>query len=381
MGGLRGLLRGEDMKAAYALGFLGLCAIVLVVHVYDTQEEAIKDSDTYNNDPFLASLEKHVVARAQRSIRQRAAKKASETHISEARKAIKAALMDAESSNIHQINTVMAASAKQQEKARKKAKNAGKTALERIEAIPADGVEDSDDGHQKFTWAQLQAGEDAQTDTKNDKKVGSLLSSLKSAPSGKAEDEQSKAAAQEQKVDMLEGALASAKAEAHVGTDDQDDQDPDDVLEESEEDDEEQSDDDDEEQSDDDDEEYADEDEEFEEEDDDDSGDDDGNSDGGEDQDDDGHSSDDQDDDGHSSDDQDDDGHSGDEGGDDQDDDGHSGDEDGDDQDDGSGDGDDQDDGGGNDQDDDGSGDGDDQGDEDDDYEEDDYEEDFEDDY
>merc|ERR1712022_17265 len=131
MGALR--KASEIMKAAYAVGFLALCAVVLVVHVYDHQEEAVKDS-TYNDDPFLASLEKHVVAKAQKALKQKAMKEASESHISEARKAIKSALMDAESSNIHSINTVMAAQAQKAQKAekvQKKPELKGKTALER----------------------------------------------------------------------------------------------------------------------------------------------------------------------------------------------------------------------------------------------------------
>ena len=43
-----------EMKAAYALGFLGLCAFVLVLHVYDAPAEDVKEVE----DPFLASLEK-----------------------------------------------------------------------------------------------------------------------------------------------------------------------------------------------------------------------------------------------------------------------------------------------------------------------------------
>jgi len=52
------------MKAAYAFGFLALCAVVLVVHVYDNQEQ-VKEVDsemTYNDDPFLATLERVIAA-------------------------------------------------------------------------------------------------------------------------------------------------------------------------------------------------------------------------------------------------------------------------------------------------------------------------------
>merc|ERR1719201_2780372 len=96
-------------KAAYALAFLGLCAIVLVVHIHDAPEEA-KESD----DPFLASLERHVVARAQARLRKHAMEHATETHISEARKAIKTALLDAQSSNIHKMRLAQVKQIKKQ---------------------------------------------------------------------------------------------------------------------------------------------------------------------------------------------------------------------------------------------------------------------------
>merc|ERR1712146_183548 len=110
---------GGKMKAAYAIGFLGLCAMVLIVHnTYDTSEE-VKEAQ----DPFLASLEAHVVARAQKALRQREAHEATENHISEARKAIKASLMDAESSAMHQIRK-----AKAKELAKAQAKKVQKAA-------------------------------------------------------------------------------------------------------------------------------------------------------------------------------------------------------------------------------------------------------------
>merc|ERR1712230_311760 len=114
-----GAALSSEMKAAYALAFLGLCATVLVVHViYETPEVAKEDADV--EDPFLASLEAHVVAKAQRRLRQRDIKEASEAHISEARKAIKAALLDAQSSSLHEIKKV------EEEEAMKKAAAAKK---------------------------------------------------------------------------------------------------------------------------------------------------------------------------------------------------------------------------------------------------------------
>jgi hypothetical protein len=149
------------MKAAYAIGFLGLCAMVLIVHnTYDTSEE-VKEVQ----DPFLASLEAHVVARAQKALRQREAHEASENHISEARKAIKASLMDAESSAIHQIRQA-------------KAKQLATTQVKgKVKSKAADPEK-----KKTFTWAELQRGEDAVKETVTENKVGNLLNKLKKAP-------------------------------------------------------------------------------------------------------------------------------------------------------------------------------------------------------
>jgi len=43
-------------KTAYALGFMALCGVILVIHE-QTNTENIK-SDVYSEDPFLASVEK-----------------------------------------------------------------------------------------------------------------------------------------------------------------------------------------------------------------------------------------------------------------------------------------------------------------------------------
>jgi hypothetical protein len=154
------------MKAAYALGFLGLCAFVLVLHVYDAPAEDVKEVE----DPFLASLEKHVVAVAQKRLRQRDAKMARDTHISEARKAIKASLMEAESTNMHNLQ---------------------KTKLDEVTEDDKDNSSDKDDvkndeflepKEQKFTWAQLQAGADVKSETDKSAMVGDLMSKLQAAP-------------------------------------------------------------------------------------------------------------------------------------------------------------------------------------------------------
>lgn len=172
------------MKAAYALGFLGLCAIVLVLHVYDAPAEETKEVQ----DPFLASLEAHVVAKAQRRLRARDKREASEAHISEARKAIKAALLDAQSSSLHEIKKAeeeqMAAQvkvvAKKVAKATKKGGAKQSTvdaALEQAANAPA-AVESG----KQFTWEELQRGDDAKKEIFTENKVGNLLGSLKAAP-------------------------------------------------------------------------------------------------------------------------------------------------------------------------------------------------------
>merc|ERR1711912_211878 len=103
------------MKAAYALAFLGLCAIVLLVHINrEESQEEMKEVQ----DPFLATLEARVVARAQARLRKARRQRASKEHISAVREAIR--------------NSLKAAAAKKHKKQVK-----------------------------QFTWDELQAGADA----------------------------------------------------------------------------------------------------------------------------------------------------------------------------------------------------------------------------
>jgi len=202
------------MKAAYALGFLGLCATVLVIHVYDAPEEATKEVQ----DPFLASLEAHVVAKAQRRLRQRDLKEASQTHISEARKAIKAALLDAQSSSLHEIRQVeVEEAAADAKKIVKKAKKAAAKA-----AAPAGKAKKT------FSWAELQRGDDAEEQKQEltQNKVSGLLGNLQDAPKankgpegtaslvGAGDDEVDKKA--KKSDNALSGALSKAMTEAKV---------------------------------------------------------------------------------------------------------------------------------------------------------------------
>merc|ERR1712072_1403871 len=141
---------GDTMKAAYATFFLGLCAVVLLVHQNIAPEEAREETD-----PFIANLEAHVVAKAQRRLRAHEAKVAEEKNIAEARKNMQMMLSDAADSAQQDVQRAEVEEQKQQVKAAKP-------------------------GAKKFTWDELQSGADAKPDSKP--KVNSLLKSLKSAP-------------------------------------------------------------------------------------------------------------------------------------------------------------------------------------------------------
>merc|ERR1712054_424410 len=79
-------------KAVYAFAFLGLCAVVLVLHTNQSVEE---EGSLEVVDPFLANLEAHVIAKAQRRLRQRAMAHKRKNHISNARAAMKTMLLNA----------------------------------------------------------------------------------------------------------------------------------------------------------------------------------------------------------------------------------------------------------------------------------------------
>merc|ERR1711939_1252483 len=203
-----GAALSSEMKAAYALAFLGLCATVLVVHViYETPEVAKEDADV--EDPFLASLEAHVVAKAQRRLRARDRKMASEAHISEARKAMKNFLLDAHSSNQHTIKVLEA------EEDSTKSKTKVKTQKKKA------------DDEKQWSWEELQRGDDVAQERDASEKVGDIMGKLHAAPqSEKAEVEAQQQEEEDQKVDVLSTVLQQKKAEAHVNDDDDSEEQP-----------------------------------------------------------------------------------------------------------------------------------------------------------
>merc|ERR1712072_956514 len=142
---------GDTMKAAYATFFLGLCAVVLLVHQNIAPEEARAETD-----PFIANLEAHVVAKAQRRLRAHEAHVQEEKNIAEARKTMQMMLTNAADSAQQDVQREEVARQKQAVEARKP------------------------HAKKKFTWDELQAGADSKPDSKP--KVQSLLNTLKSAP-------------------------------------------------------------------------------------------------------------------------------------------------------------------------------------------------------
>merc|ERR1712046_535718 len=92
-------------KAVFAAVFLGLCAVVLLVHTQVNPSEETDMASKEVVDPFLANLEAHVIAKAQRRLRQRAIANKRKKHISNARAAMKTMLLDAASDaqkSVHQ---------------------------------------------------------------------------------------------------------------------------------------------------------------------------------------------------------------------------------------------------------------------------------------
>merc|ERR1712093_779049 len=177
-------------KAVYAFAFLGLCAVVLVLHTNQSVEEDTLEA--VPQDPFLANLEAHVIAKAQRRLRQRAMAHKRKNHISNARKAMKTMLLNAASQAQDNVAKVEKEEALKRQKDKKKGMSASKA------------------NKKQFTWAQLQKGEDNAKQN-----MGSLLNKLKSAPKAdkkkRLQDAQVK---QEQKSSVMANALAAAKKKA-----------------------------------------------------------------------------------------------------------------------------------------------------------------------
>merc|ERR1711959_468725 len=145
---------------------------------------------------------------------------ATETHISEARKAIKTALLDAQSSNMHKMRQ---AQAKQMKKEAKKQK---KEAKKHVNA----------EGEKTFTWAELEAGKDAEAETSANKKLGHLVDNLASAPKAKNAKDDAEKEQEDNKMDALRGTLNAVKDQVGFKEDKEevkeDDKDADDVVEE-----------------------------------------------------------------------------------------------------------------------------------------------------
>jgi len=178
------------MKSAYALTFLGLCAIVLLVHVnHNENTDQMKEAE----DPFLAALEARVVAKAQSRLRKTRAMRATKNHVAAVKEAIRKSLQSAadtseEDAAEEQLNTMRedaAAMGLSHEDKKVQAKKVAKAKKK--------------DSSKQFTWDELQAGADAPraaADKKADqkkkvahlvakvaqRKTGSLMQNLKAAP-------------------------------------------------------------------------------------------------------------------------------------------------------------------------------------------------------
>merc|ERR1711988_180714 len=178
------------------------------------------------DDPFLKSLNARVVAKAQRALRARDMRIAKKAHISEARKPIKAALLDADDTAQHSVSEYKIEAHQAAIKAAQKKK----------EQVESDFEYDDSEGaavpDKKFSWKELQAGADAPEEEKKPKAdikvVGKLMSNLKAAPGAEEEmqhDQLLSAKKSEAQASILTDALSSAKEEAGLVSDDDDDDD------------------------------------------------------------------------------------------------------------------------------------------------------------
>merc|ERR1712139_279275 len=109
-------------KAMYAAVFLGLCAVVLLVHTQVNPSEETDMASREAMDPFLANLEAHVIAKAQRRLRQRAMANRRKKHITNARAAMETMLLNAANDAQEDVRKV------EIEEAKKKAVSAKKKA-------------------------------------------------------------------------------------------------------------------------------------------------------------------------------------------------------------------------------------------------------------
>jgi len=203
------------MKSAYALTFLGLCAIVLLVHVnHNENVEQMKEAE----DPFLATLEARVVAKAQARLRKTRAARATKDHIASVKEAIRKSLQSAadtssDSAAEEELDTMRedaAAMGLSPEDKKGKAKKMAVAKAKKKNSV------------KQFTWDELQAGADAPRAAADKKaaqkqkvahlvakvaqrKTGSLLQNLKAAPRIKV------AKAPVEKEDAVHAALNKAR--------------------------------------------------------------------------------------------------------------------------------------------------------------------------
>merc|ERR1711988_199622 len=189
-------------KAMYAAMFLGLCAVVLLVHTQVNPSEETDMASKEVVDPFLANLEAHVIAKAQRRLRQRAMANRRKKHISNARAAMKTMLLNAANEAQSDVRKVEEEEAKKKAATKKKAVKKGK----------------------QFTWAQLQKGEDKAKENFANKKMGNLLSKLQAAPKAdKKKQLENQHSDQDAKSGVMAKALNQAKAKAAADANKDDD--------------------------------------------------------------------------------------------------------------------------------------------------------------
>jgi len=172
-------------KAPYALAFMALCGVILVVHEMHAPE-SLKESE----DPFLAAVEKHVVATAQRRLSKVFAEEASQKHISEARKQIKASLREADNDSFFRVQKAEAEMQIREMQATAQPVNAvaATAAPMKLKTAPVKQltIEQLEAGApvKQFTIEQLEAGEDAieHTTKKKSAATKNLMANLLTAP-------------------------------------------------------------------------------------------------------------------------------------------------------------------------------------------------------
>merc|ERR1711912_83013 len=193
-------------KAMYAAVFLGLCAVVLLVHTQVNPSEETDMASKEVVDPFLANLEAHVIAKAQRRLRQRAMANRRKKHITNARAAMKTMLLNAANDAQEDVRKV------EMEEAKKKAASAKKKAAKKTKQ------------GKQFTWAQLQKGEDKAKENFANKKMGNLLSKLQAAPKAQKKKQlENQHSDQDAKSGVMAKALNQAKAKAAADANKDDD--------------------------------------------------------------------------------------------------------------------------------------------------------------